>query len=218
MNAPLTSSADDVEEDMEDHSDPLVLTLPISGWTVKKILIDGGSSVNVLFYDTFKRMKLNDEQLISSYYTIYGFNRASTKPLGDIVLEVKAGSMKVSTIFSMVDAPSPYNAIVRRRWVHKLKGVAATFHQYLRFPTPQGEMEIKEDRVSGQEFQEIQSQLNAELEEHRRTCRSRNKAEEKDKAIDLYLEEISKGSTKVFGVMNNEASGSETKGSEEPTK
>ncbi|XP_026459639.1 uncharacterized protein LOC113360335 [Papaver somniferum] len=74
MNAPLTFSADDVEEDTEDHNDALVLMLPVSGWTIKKILIDGWSSVNILFYDTFKRMKLNDEQLMSSYYTIYGFN------------------------------------------------------------------------------------------------------------------------------------------------
>ncbi|XP_026416484.1 uncharacterized protein LOC113311912 [Papaver somniferum] len=128
MNVSLTFSTDDVEEDMEDRNNPLVLTLPVSGWNIKKILIDGGSLVNVLFYDTFKRMKLNDEQLMSSYYTIYGFNRASTKPLGDIVLEVKAVRMKVSTRFSVVDAPSPYNAIIGRRWVHKLNGVAATYH------------------------------------------------------------------------------------------
>ncbi|XP_026384488.1 uncharacterized protein LOC113280060 [Papaver somniferum] len=64
---------------------------------IKKILIDGGSSVNVLFYYTFKRMELNDEQLMSLYYTIYGFNGAPTKPLGDIVLKVDAGPIKVDT-------------------------------------------------------------------------------------------------------------------------
>ncbi|XP_026432462.1 uncharacterized protein LOC113329854 [Papaver somniferum] len=128
MNAPMTFNAEDIEEDMEDHNDPLVLTFPIAGCNVKKILIDGGSSVKVIFYDTFKQMELNDEQLMSSYYTIYGFKGAPTKPLGDIMLEVKAGPMKVETRFSMVDAPSPYNAITGRRWVNKLKGVAATYH------------------------------------------------------------------------------------------
>ncbi|XP_026437179.1 uncharacterized protein LOC113335291 [Papaver somniferum] len=130
----MVFDAEDVEEDMEDHNDPLVLTLPVAGCNIKKILIDGGSSVNVRFYDTFKRMEFNDEQLLSSYYTIYGFNGAATKPLGDIVLQVDAGPMKVDTRFSVVDAPSPYNSIIGRRWVHKLKGVAATYHQYLRFP------------------------------------------------------------------------------------
>ncbi|XP_026452113.1 uncharacterized protein LOC113352517 [Papaver somniferum] len=142
---------------MEDHNDPLVFTFPIAGYNVKKILIDGGSSVNVLFYDTFKRMELNDEQLMSSYYTIYGFNGGPTKPLGDIMLEVKAGPMKVRTRFNVVDATSPYNSIIGRRWVHKLKGLAATYHQYLRFLTPEGVMEIKGDQVIARECQALQT-------------------------------------------------------------
>ncbi|XP_026451815.1 uncharacterized protein LOC113352180 [Papaver somniferum] len=90
MDPPIVFDVEDVEEDMEDHNDPLFLTLPVAGCNIKKILIDGGSSVNVLLYDTFKRMEINDEQLLSSYHTIYGFNGAATKPLGDIVLQVDA--------------------------------------------------------------------------------------------------------------------------------
>ncbi|XP_026451057.1 uncharacterized protein LOC113351253 [Papaver somniferum] len=162
MNAPMTFDAEDIEEDMEDHNDPLVLTLLVAGCNIKKILIDGGSSVNILFYDTFKRMELNDEQLMSSYYTIYGFNGAPTKTLGDIFLQVDSGPMKVDTRFSAVDAPSNYNAIIGLRWVHKLKGVAPTYHQYLRFPTPEGVMEIKGDHVTARECQDLQNQLNNE--------------------------------------------------------
>ncbi|XP_026433061.1 uncharacterized protein LOC113330467 [Papaver somniferum] len=219
MNAPMTFDAEDVEEDMEEHNDPLVIILPVEGCNVKKILIDGGSSVNVLFYDTFKRMKLNDEQLMSSYYTIYGFNDAPTKPLGDIVLEVKAGPMNIETRFSVVDTPSPYNAIIGRRWVHKLKGVATTYHQYLRFPTPEGVMEIKGDQVTARKFQALQNQLNNEQDEQRKSHRNKNKAASKDKAIDLYLEEISgKSLTKENIVLTTEAGTSVAKGAEEPTK
>ncbi|XP_026438897.1 uncharacterized protein LOC113337437 [Papaver somniferum] len=97
MNAPITFDAEDIEEYMEDHNDPLVLTLPVAGCNIRKIFIDGGRSVNVLFYDAFNRMEMNDEHLMSSYYTIYGFNGAPRKPLGDIVLQVDAGPMKVDT-------------------------------------------------------------------------------------------------------------------------
>ncbi|XP_026435802.1 uncharacterized protein LOC113333593 [Papaver somniferum] len=215
----MTFDAEDIEEDMEDHNDPLVLTLPVVGCNIKKILIDGGISVNVLFYNTFKRMELNDEQLMSSYYTIYGFNGAPTKPLGDIVLQVNAGPMKVNTRFSVVDAPSPYNAIIRRRWVHKLKGAATTYHQYLRFPTPEGVMEIKGDQFTARECQALQNHLNNEQDEQRKSRRARNKEAAKEKAIDLYLEEIFRESlTKGSVVLNTEASTSTTKEIEEPTK
>ncbi|XP_026447353.1 uncharacterized protein LOC113347881 [Papaver somniferum] len=208
-----------IEEDMEDHNDPLVLTLPVAGCNIKKVLIHRGSSVNVLFYDTFKRMELNDEKLMSSYYTIYGFNGAPTKPLGDIILEVMAGPMKVDTRFSVVDSPYPYNAIIGRRWVHKLKGVAETYHQYLRFPTLEGVMEIKGDQVTARECQAIKNQLNNEQDEQRKSRRSRSKEASKDKAIDQYLEETSgKSLTKGSSALTAEAGTSAAKGAEEPTK
>ncbi|XP_026458861.1 uncharacterized protein LOC113359443 [Papaver somniferum] len=219
MSAPMTFDYEDIEEDMEDHNDFLVPTLPVAGCNIRKILIDGGSSVNVLFYDTFKRMELNEEKLMYSYYTIYGFNGAPTKTLGDIVLQVDAGPMKVDTRFSVVDAHSPYKAIIGRRWVHKLKGVAATYHQYLRFPTPEGIMEIKGDQVTAREFQAIQNQLNNEQDEQRESRRNRNKEATKEKAIDLYLEEIfGKSLTKESIVLNTEASASTGKGDGDPTK
>ncbi|XP_026399470.1 uncharacterized protein LOC113295344 [Papaver somniferum] len=193
MNAPITFDAEDIEEDMEDHNNPLVLTLPVAGCNIKKILIDGGSSVNVLFYDTFKRMEINDEQLMSSYYTIYGFNGAPTKPFGDIVLQVDARPMKVDTRFSVVDAPSTYNAIIGRRWVHNLKGVAATYHQYLRFPTLEGVMEIKGDQVTAREFQALENQLNNELDEQWKSRRARNKEAAKEKEIDLISKKFLEG-------------------------
>ncbi|XP_026383228.1 uncharacterized protein LOC113278669 [Papaver somniferum] len=215
----MTFDAEYIEEDMEDHNDPMVLTLLVAGCNIKKILIDVGISINVLFYDIFKRMELNDEQLMSSYYTIYGFNGAPTKPLGDTVLQVDAGPMKVDTRFSVVDAPSPYKAIIGRRWVHKLKGVAATYHQYLRFPTPEGVMEIKGDQVTARECQAMQNQLNNEQDEQRKSRRARNKEAAKEKEIDLYLEEESGRSlTKDSIVLNTEASTSTTKEAEEPTK
>lgn len=131
MDAPLIFDTEDIEEDMEDHNDPLVLTLPVAGCNLKNILIDGGSSVNVLFYDAFKRMKLHDEQIMTFYYTIYGFNGAPTKPLGDIVLQVNAGPMKVETRFSVVDAPSPYNEsgyINSREWQQLTTNISGSLH------------------------------------------------------------------------------------------
>ncbi|XP_026400087.1 uncharacterized protein LOC113295978 [Papaver somniferum] len=187
MNARVTFDSEDIEEDMEDHNDPLVLTLPVEGCNIKKILIDGASSVNVMFYDTFKRTELNDEQLMSSYYTIYGFHGASTKPLGDIVLQVDAGPMKVDTRFSVVDAPFPYNTIIGRIWVHKLKGVATTYHQYLRFPTPERVMEIKGDQVTARECQAMQNQLNNEQDELRKSRRNEIKKLPRRKPLTFIL-------------------------------
>ncbi|XP_026400071.1 uncharacterized protein LOC113295960 [Papaver somniferum] len=82
MVQPIIFSAQDVPMNGQAHSDPLVITLLIEEWGVRRILVDSGSSVEVLFYDTFKRMKLSDDILVPSTYCIYGFNGTVTIPKG----------------------------------------------------------------------------------------------------------------------------------------
>ncbi|XP_026377640.1 uncharacterized protein LOC113271932 [Papaver somniferum] len=111
-------------------------------WEMPKILIDGGSSVEILFYKTFKQMGLKDECLKPSTYNIFGFNGSSTRPRGEITLEIQVGRILILTTFYLVDVLSPYTAIVGRSWVHGIKGVASTYHQRVRFPTPDEVAEI----------------------------------------------------------------------------
>ncbi|XP_026452603.1 uncharacterized protein LOC113353106 [Papaver somniferum] len=51
MPTPLTFSTKDVNQEVDMHNNPLVITLPIHGWNVTKVLVDIGSSLNVLFYE-----------------------------------------------------------------------------------------------------------------------------------------------------------------------
>ncbi|XP_026434288.1 uncharacterized protein LOC113331850 [Papaver somniferum] len=64
MLEPIFFSAQDVPMNDQAHSDPLVITLLIEEWGVRRILVDNGSSVEVLFYDTFNRMELSDDILV----------------------------------------------------------------------------------------------------------------------------------------------------------
>uniref|UniRef100_A0A2N9GMT9 Uncharacterized protein n=1 Tax=Fagus sylvatica TaxID=28930 RepID=A0A2N9GMT9_FAGSY len=47
---------------------------------------------------------------------------------------------------TLVRGTSPYNAIVGRDWLHRMKAVPSTLHQKLRFPTEEGVMEINGDQ------------------------------------------------------------------------
>ena len=48
----------------------------------------------------------------------------------------------------MVKASSPYNAIMGRDWLHRMKAIPSTLHQKLRFPTIGGVMELNGDQVA----------------------------------------------------------------------
>ncbi|XP_026378523.1 uncharacterized protein LOC113272956 [Papaver somniferum] len=128
------------------------------------ILVDSGSSVEVLFYDPFKRMDFSDDILVPSTYRIYGFNGTVTIPKGEVTLRVSDGGGYVDTLttFCVVDVASPYEAIIRRPWIAKIKGVASTYHHRLRYPMYKGIAEVVGDSQAARQCMQVDSQINEE--------------------------------------------------------
>jgi hypothetical protein len=71
--------------------------------------------------------------------------------MGQIMMTVHTGPISLDTEFIVVNVPSPYTAIMGRRWLHRLKAVPSSLHQKLRFPTNFGIMEIKGDQVASKQ-------------------------------------------------------------------
>jgi hypothetical protein len=59
----ITFLPKDYQDIIPHDDDPMVISLQIFKWDVKKVLINPGSSADVLYYDTFERMGLDSEQL-----------------------------------------------------------------------------------------------------------------------------------------------------------
>ena len=62
-------------------------------------------------------------------------------PKGQIRLPVPIGLEVVEVDFIVVDAYSPYTAIVARPWLHTLEAVSSTLHQKVKYPS---EGQVKE--------------------------------------------------------------------------
>ena len=56
----------------DDGNDPIVISAVFNNFEIDKILVDDGSAVEVLIYDAFKKMNL-DESLLSLARSIYNF-------------------------------------------------------------------------------------------------------------------------------------------------
>jgi hypothetical protein len=72
---------------------PLVLKPVVAGSKLNKVLIDGGSGLNVLFTKTSKKMNLDiTHMLTKSTSPFYGIvPRNAAVPLGSVVLQVYFG-------------------------------------------------------------------------------------------------------------------------------
>ncbi|XP_026451697.1 uncharacterized protein LOC113352028 [Papaver somniferum] len=93
-------------------------------------------------------MGYRDVDMTCPAYNIHGFNKAVTKPKGEITMRILLGEVEVKTTLCVVDIESPYNMLLGRPWVHAIKAVASTLHQCVRFPIPSGIGEIRGDVTS----------------------------------------------------------------------
>ena len=88
----------------------------VAGYKLDRILVDRGSSINLSYYDTFKRMNLAEKNLQPTTTIFHGIVLGkSAKPLGRVYLEVTFGTMEnfrsEVLAFEVVDFRSPYNAL-----------------------------------------------------------------------------------------------------------
>lgn len=73
---------------VDPQDNPLVVSLQISTATVHRVLVDGGSSANILYTETFEKMGFETACLKPVSYPVIGFTGASVVPEGTVKMTV----------------------------------------------------------------------------------------------------------------------------------
>jgi hypothetical protein len=74
---PITFSEEDVRLQGFPHNDALVIEANIASWTLGKLLVDNGSSADIIFADAFDKMGLSKDLLQPPDTSLYEFGGAS---------------------------------------------------------------------------------------------------------------------------------------------
>jgi hypothetical protein len=124
----------------------------VTGSKLNKVLIDGGSGLNVLFTKTLKKMKLDITDMLtkgaSPLYGIISGNAAI--PLGSVVLEVTFGETRENyrteyVKFEVADFETSYHAILGRPAIAKFMAVLHYTHLVLKVLSPAGVLALQRD-------------------------------------------------------------------------
>ena len=143
-NVPLVLSFSDVDKQgtIQPHDDALVVTLRIGGYDVKRVMVNQGSATEIMYPDLYKGLGLKPEDLMTYSSPLVSFKGKMVVPKGQIRLPVQVGTDVVEVNFIMVDAFSPYTAIMGRPWLHSLGAVSSTLHQKVKYPSGGQVLEI----------------------------------------------------------------------------
>ncbi|KAK2998485.1 hypothetical protein RJ639_023954 [Escallonia herrerae] len=90
--AMITFSDDDSKGIKTPHDDPLVVTIKAGNFDVKCVLIDNGSSAEILFHDAFEKMNIPTDRLRKMEAPLYGFSNHPVTTEGIIALPVAIGT------------------------------------------------------------------------------------------------------------------------------
>ncbi|GFS39342.1 hypothetical protein Acr_00g0062390 [Actinidia rufa] len=148
---PVTFTNDDLKGLHLPHDDALVISTMIANFNIQRILIDNGSSADILFIAAFDKMKIGRDRLHPFHTPLIEFGRNSTDPLGWIKLPLTLETEPHQTIvwqdFIIVDCLSPYNVILGRPTLGKIKAITFTYHLMMKFPAPTGIGEIDDTEM-----------------------------------------------------------------------
>ena len=126
-------SDEDKIRTIQPHDDALMITLRIGGYDVKRVMVDQSSAVEIMYPDLYKGMNLKAEDLTPYSSPLVSFEGKIIIPKGQVRLPVQTDSEVVEVDFIVVDAYSPYTAIVARPWLHTLGAVSSTLHQKVKY-------------------------------------------------------------------------------------
>ncbi|XP_075665774.1 uncharacterized protein LOC142635517 [Castanea sativa] len=115
-NPPIEFSEGDARCLHHPHDDALVVTIQPGDYNIYRVLVDNGSSADILYYPAFQQMGIGRERLVPTNAPLVGFGGARVLPLGIITLAVTVGDypqrITRNVTFLVVDCSSAYNAII----------------------------------------------------------------------------------------------------------
>ncbi|XP_014499530.1 uncharacterized protein LOC106760626 [Vigna radiata var. radiata] len=140
----ITFTDEDFHAPDPDQDDPMVITARIAEYDVSKVLIDQGSSVNILYWTTFQKMGLSEDIIAPFGEQIVGFAGERVDTRGYVDLRTRLGTgdraKELRTRFLLVEAHTSYNALLGRPCLNAFGAIVSTPHLAMKFPSEEGKI------------------------------------------------------------------------------
>ncbi|KAK4403238.1 hypothetical protein Sango_1064500 [Sesamum angolense] len=129
----ITFTDEDLFLGSNPHNRPFFIAGYVREQKVNRLLIDGGSTVNILPLQIFKELEIPIDELSNSRLMIQGFNQGGQRVVDIIRMQFTMKDMVSSALFHIIDPKTSYNMLLGRPWLHENIVVPSTWHQYFKY-------------------------------------------------------------------------------------
>ncbi|KAI5445878.1 hypothetical protein KIW84_013922 [Lathyrus oleraceus] len=123
----------DLPEEGRDHNMALHISMNCKTDAMSNMLVDTGSSLNVLPKTTLSRLSYQGPPMRQSGVVVKAFDGSRKTVIGEVDLPIKIGPSDFQVTFQVMDIHPSYSCLLGRPWIHEAGVVTSTLHQKLKF-------------------------------------------------------------------------------------
>jgi hypothetical protein len=113
------------------HMRPLYLRGYVNGKPLVKMFVDGGAAVNVMPYNTFRKLGIGPGDLTPTRIVLNDFAGNPSDTKGCVHVDLMIGSKTLLTTFFVIEGKGAYSLLLGRDWIHANCCITSTMHQQL---------------------------------------------------------------------------------------
>ncbi|XP_019240025.1 PREDICTED: uncharacterized protein LOC109220021 [Nicotiana attenuata] len=124
----ISFSKNDLPPEGAAHNKALHLRVKCEGYYVKRVMLDGGSGVDICPLSTLQRMKIGTERIRPNNVCVRAFDGIKRDTIGEIDLILTIGPVDFEVTFQVLDMDTSYNFLLGRPWIHAAGAIPSTLH------------------------------------------------------------------------------------------
>ena len=150
LDTTITFSDANLEGCQHPHDDPLVIRVIVANKTVHRVLVDNGSSADIIFALAFEKIGIGRKNLEPVNAHLRGFSKEKVLPLGSVQLVLTLGDppcqATTTTKFLIVEALLAYNMLLGRPSLNAIRAIPSAYHMVVKFPKENGVGMVRGDQ------------------------------------------------------------------------
>ena len=128
----ISFSDDEIPPNGRGSTKALQITTKVKNCTLHKVLIDNGSSLNVMPLSTLMRLPVDRSYLKHTHIVVRAFDGTRREVTREIEIEMHIGPCTFNFEFQVMDILPSYNCLLGRPWIHVAGAVPSTLHQKIK--------------------------------------------------------------------------------------
>ena len=117
------------------HNEALYVSIECRGTTLDRVLVDTGSSLNVLPKKALDRLECEGLTLKPNNIVVRAFDGSKRMVHVEVDIPIKVGTQTFDSTFYVIDIRPSYSCLLGRPWIHNAGAVTSILHQMMKYPT-----------------------------------------------------------------------------------